>query len=429
MDLNAIPVAVRAGEPTVWINPRLRPAAGALASLPLQWADVAQAVERWRRFSPLLALLFPELATAAGCIESPLLPLTPSLAQRVAGRPGGIYLKADHLLPLTGSVKARGGVYEVLWYAEQVAMAAGLPGDYREFAEAAWRERFAACTLVVGSTGNLGYSVGVMARALGFAAEVHMSSDASAWKKQRLRALGVEVVEHAADYTAAVAAARASAGRRARCHFVDDETSRQLFLGYAASCIELRTQLEGAGVLVDPMHPLTVYLPCGVGGAPGGIAFGLKHVFGDAVHCIFVEPVESPCMLVQLASESIESVSVYDVGRSNRTVQDGLACAAASLLAAAMMRELVSGIVTVTDDQSLEWVRTAWRDSRLRLEPSAAAALAAVAPSMRSTGLRGPPPGTDLIWTTGGGLLPDAVFEDLLATDDDSRIIPSPTGC
>lgn len=419
MDLNAIPAAVRAGEATVWVNPQRRAAGDVLPSLPLQWSDVAQAVERWQRFSPLLAILFPELEASAGQIESPLLPLGPSLAQRVAGRPAGVYLKADHLLPLTGSVKARGGVYEVLWFAEQVATAVGLPRDYREFAATAWRERFAACTLVVGSTGNLGFSVGLMARALGFEAEVHMSSDASAWKKQRLRALGVKVVEHAADYTAAVAAARASAGARPRCHFVDDETSRHLFLGYAASCLELRAQLVAAGVTVDATHPLTVYLPCGVGGAPGGIAFGLEHVFADVVHCVFVEPVESPCMLVQLASGSVESVSVYDVGRTNRTVQDGLACAAASLLAAATMRELVRGVVTVADARSLEWVRAAWTDSQLRLEPSAAAALAAVAPWQRSAGI---PHGTHLIWTTGGGLLPDAVFEQLLVTDGAGRL-------
>ena len=379
----------------------------------MQWRDVEEAQARWRRFAPLLQRLFPELTAAAGRIDSPLIALEDDFARTVLGGEGRVLVKADHDLPVAGSIKARGGVYEVLWYAEQVAAATGLPDDYAAFAEPTWRDRFARHTVVVGSTGNLGFSVGVMARALGFAAEVHMSSDAKAWKKERLRRLGVNVVEHTADYTAAVAAARESAATRPHCHFVDDETSVQLFLGYASAAVDLRAQIDAAGVAIDVEHPLHVYLPCGVGGAPGGIAFGLKHVFGDAVHCVFVEPVESPCMLVQLASGRSESISVYDIGRTNRTVQDGLAVASASLFAAGIVRHLIDGVVTVSDQASIEWVRRAWKDAGLRLEPSAASALAAVS-AWRAASSMDAHTGTHVIWTTGGGMLPDDVFLPLL---------------
>ena len=407
-----VPEAVRAGVPTVWRNPHVRPAAEVLPTLPLQWSDVQAAQARWRRFAPLLSKLFPELRSSGGLIDSALLEPKESFARSVLGGQGRLLVKADHDLPVTGCIKARGGVYEVLWYAERVAEGFGVPDDFAAFAAPAWRERFARHTVVVGSTGNLGFSVGVMARALGFAAEVHMSSDAKAWKKDRLRRIGVNVVEHEADYTAAVAAARSSAATRPQCHFVDDETSEQLFLGYATAAIDLRVQLEAAGIAVDAGRPLLVYLPCGVGGAPGGITFGLKHVFGDAVRCVFVEPVESPCMVVQLASESRESVSVYDVGRSNQTVQDGLAVASASLFAADVVRHLIDGVVTVSDATSLEWVRRAWFDAGLELEPSAASAFAA-AVSWSRAGLNAGK-GTDIVWTTGGGLLPDDVFQQLL---------------
>ncbi|MCE4861325.1 pyridoxal-phosphate dependent enzyme, partial [Campylobacter jejuni] len=87
----------------------------------------------------------------------------------------------------------------VLEFTEKLALAHGLvaPGDdYRKLGAPAARACFAQYQVAVGSTGNLGLSIGVIASALGFRAAVHMSADAKEWKKARLRARGVEVVEH-----------------------------------------------------------------------------------------------------------------------------------------------------------------------------------------------------------------------------------------
>lgn len=410
-----MPDAVRRARPVVWWNPHRSPAASVLGALPVTRADVEAARQLRAQTAPLLAALFPELAASGGRIDSPLLPLEGGLAEALGGGAARWFIKADHALPVTGSIKARGGIHEVLGEAVRTARALGFDaGSFEALAGPDWRARFSDRTVLVGSTGNLGYSVGLAARALGFQAEVHLSADAKAWKKDRLRATGVKVVEHAADYTHAVAAAREKAASLAGAHFVDDETSRELFVGYATAADDLARQLDAAGVVVNRAHPLQVIIPCGVGGAPGGLTLGLKQRWGDDVHCVIVEPVQSPAMLLQLASGLDRRTSVYEAGLTNDTVADGLACAAASMLAAQVLQPLLTAAVTVSDARMLHWVRRAWATASLRLEPSAAAVFEAALALGRDA--RGHGAATRVLWTTGGAQLPAEAFDALLAS-------------
>ncbi|MFR6333371.1 MAG: D-serine ammonia-lyase [Eisenbergiella sp.] len=235
-----------------------------------------------------------------------------------------VLIKLDSELAVAGSVKAR--IYEVLKVTEDLAFRAGIlkeTDDYSRLKE--YREFFSGYTIQVGSTGNLGLSIGIMSAAIGYRAVVHMSADARQWKKDLLRSKGVIVKEYEGDYGEAVAEGRALSDKEETSYFVDDEHSSRLFLGYAAAALHLRKQLEEKGIPVDCDHPLFVYLPCGVGGAPGGITLGLKYVFRDAVHCFFAEPVQCPCMLLGMAAGEGERISVQDFGLTGRTIADGLA--------------------------------------------------------------------------------------------------------
>ena len=345
-------------------------------------------------------------------IESPLIELADASPVTGIATAGRTLIKGDHALPVAGSIKARGGIYEVLAHAEDLAVKHGLlaPGDDPlALLAGAARKLFGRHTVAVGSTGNLGLSIGVMASALGFHAVVHMSHDAKQWKKDRLRKRGVEVVEHRGDYAAAVAAGRAAAAASEQSYFVDDENSRNLFLGYAVAALRLKNQLAELCIAVDAAHPLVVYLPCGVGGAPGGITFGLKHVFGDAAHCFFAEPCASPAMLVRLASTSGPK-SVYDIGLDNRTEADGLAVGEASELVYQLVRELVSGVYTVADDDLFVALARLRQTSGLEIEPSAAACFAGVRLLAESPSGRDPN-ATHLFWTTGGAFVPVEEYE------------------
>lgn len=403
--------ALRAGRPTFLRNARRAPAADVLPGLPVTRKDLDGAADRLARWAPALAELFPELRASAGIIESPLLPLAAAASVTGVELAGRALIKADHALPVAGSIKARGGIYEVLAYAETVGVLTGLiepGGDPRRLVTPEARAILSGFRVGVGSTGNLGLSVGIMAAALGFATTVHMSSDAKQWKKTRLRQRGVEVVEHRGDYAAAVASGRDGMAGDPHAHFVDDENSLDLLLGYSVAALRLAAQLDAAGIAIDAHRPLFVHLPCGVGGAPGGIAWGLKHVYGDAVHCFFAEPVASPAFLVRMLSG--EAKSVYDYGLSNRTEADGLAVAQASELVFDLVGRLVDGAYTVADPELFTALTRLERETGERIEPSAAAGLAGPA---RLAGNYALPPGVDpaavthLFWTTGGAFVPE----------------------
>lgn len=383
---------------------------------------IADADTVWRRFAPALASLF-ETPGGSGRIESPLLEYPASL---VAG--SKVFVKADHALPITATVKARGGVFALLRVIETIAERNGLlgpAGSYKVLTSKRARRVLASHTIVVASTGNLGWSIGLVATAFGLKAEVHMSDCAKAWKKSRLRALGVTVIEYKGDYTATVTSARASVGDRDGAWFIDDENSWDLFLGYTGGGRELASQLGTAGVEVTPDRPLVVYLPCGVGGAPGGITYGLKTIYGPNVICVFAEPIEAACMLVALASGQSEVPSVYDVGLDGCTDADGLAVSRASELVLRHVGHMIDAAVAVDDRDLLHWVRRAWVEAGIKLEPSAAAGFAALAPFLEEMTERPPAPtmrpawrnignAVHVVWTTGGNLIPHPVFRRLL---------------
>ena len=398
--------ALRAARPLFWCQSGLPDARAALAEIftreKVGIEQVYAADARLRRWARALTVLFPELADAGGLIESPLTTIDDSLAVPGLSKETRGLMKADHALPVAGSIKARGGVYEVLVHAESVAASAGLYRDAEDpmaLLSAPCRELFSRHTVAVGSTGNLGLGIGIMSSALGFKSEVHMSHDAKPWKKQRLRQRGVIVAEHAGDYAAAVAAGRAAASNTPRHYFVDDENSLTLFLGYSVAALRIQRQLQQMDIDVSEERPLHVYVPCGVGGAPAGVTFGLKHVFGNAVRCFFAEPVHSPCFLLRVLMKD-KPCSVYDIGLDNRTEADGLAVARASELAYRLVGDLVDGLYTVPDDELL---RQVYRLSKLGIgvEPSAAAAFCGIAANRQREEAA-----TSIFWTTGGSFVP-----------------------
>lgn len=415
---------IRNAEEVCWINPNQIPTAQGLEASPLTLNDVQDASDRLDRFADYFQAVFPETQAHQGRLESPLRQI-PAMQQALEADhacaiPGSLWVKLDSHLPISGSIKARGGIYEVLKHTEELAMEAGLlteQDDYAKLATPELRQFFSKYTVQVGSTGNLGLSIGIASAAVGYKVIVHMSVDAKQWKKDLLRAHGVQVIEYEADYGEAVKQGRAQSDADPMSYFVDDENSKNLFLGYAVAALRLQSQLTEQGITVDADHPLLVTIPCGVGGAPGGVTFGLKQVYGDNVHVFFSEPTQCPSMLTGMATGLHSAVCVQDIGLTGMTEADGLACARPSGFVGKVIEPLLSGEVTIEDRKLYVFMRALLESENIFLEPSACASFQGPVELLKSpegkaycekTGLTAEKlaNSTQIAWATGGALVP-----------------------
>lgn len=232
---------------------------------------VKAASARMLRFMPYLEKEFPATASRKGIIESELaqcrLPETdmPETNRAEEKLP---LVKKDSSLPVTGHVEDRGGIYAVLKIAEDLAVKAGmiLPSESRiKFADREFRDFFSQYLICVKPDAGLSKesqerlynSIDTIAKSLGFE-------------------VGCECGEE-------------------NCIEIGESMIEDMFMGYAAAALRLKVQLSKLGRTVDEEHPLLVYLPCENEIAAGGIAFGLKQVFGDLVQCFFVG--EEKCLI------------------------------------------------------------------------------------------------------------------------------------
>ncbi|MBS4761774.1 D-serine ammonia-lyase [Carnobacteriaceae bacterium zg-ZUI252] len=416
---------IKKQEPVFWYNDERPTFEEAMKTNRFSREQVEDVEQRMERFKAFFKVAYPETASAGGVIESGLTKLDhlKGALEKAYNLTidGNLYLKRDDTLPISGTVKARGAIYEVLKHAEKLALENGLltgiDDDYAKFNSDEFKKFFSQYTVMVGTTGNLGISVGIMAEKFGFDVTVHMSYDAKEWKKELLRSKGVRVVEHQTNFTEAVTRGRIDSESNPYSYFVDDERSEDLFLGYTIAGSRLYQQLKDMNITVDEEHPLFVYMPCGIGGSPGGVAFGLKQYFGDHIHCFHAQPTTMPSMLCGVLSGQYDGVSVADFGLEGKTIMDGLAVPRTSGFVAQAMETLFSGGYTMTEAEVMHWLSALVDLEDIPLEPAAIAGIPGVNALLNSENGRAYlekynlvdklKNATHIAWATGGSMMPD----------------------
>jgi len=278
-----------------------------------------------------------ELADAARrldgvAVRTPLVPFP-----RVTPR---LLIKPESLQP-TGAFKVRGA------YA---AITADLDGA---------RQR----GVVAHSSGNHGHAVAYAAALLGVRAVVVVPEGAPETKTEAIAYYGAELVTVAPTLPARLAATDKLVAEHGYL-LIPPFDDRRVIAGQGTIGLEIADDCPAADLVVVPISG---------GGLISGIATAI-HARHPQTAIVGVEP--------ELAADARDSlrqgeVITWPAAQTQRTVADALRVERLGALTFAHIREHVSDIVTVTDQEMLSAVRRLAREVGLVAEPGGAAAVAA----------------------------------------------------
>jgi threonine dehydratase len=280
----------------------------------------------------------------------------------------GAYLKLEHLQP-SGAFKLR-GAYTAICRLPEAARRRGV---------------------ITYSSGNHGQAVAYAAQLVGTRAVVVMPETAPAVKVAGVKRWGGEVVFAGRTSEDRQRAAEAIAARDGLA-VVPPFDHPDIVAGQATVGLEIAEQLPEVA---------TVVVPVGGAGLIAGVTVGLAAA-GSGARVWGVEPSGAPKLARSLAA-----------GRPVRlertaSLADGLitlSVGAVPFAHLAAHRERLAGVALVDDDMLREAVHFLWRHCRLAVEPSGAAATAAV----RAGAVR---PAAPAVLVVSGGNVDASLLED-----------------
>ena len=238
---------------------------------------------------------------------------TPQLAWPLlaAGLGAEVWVKHENYTP-TGAFKVRGGL---VYFDELVAGGAPPAG------------------VISATRGNHGQSVGFAARKSGIAATIVVPLGNSPEKNASMRALGVELIEHGADFQESREYAGQLAGER-KLHMVPP-FHPHLVRGVATYALELFTAVRDIG---------TVYVPIGQGSGISGM-IAARDALGLRTEIVGVVSAHAPAYKLSFeAKKHIEHAVTTELA-------DGMACRVPDAAALEIICRGAARVLAVTDDE------------------------------------------------------------------------------
>lgn len=224
-----------------------------------------------------------------------------------------------------------------------------------------WPGGVAAC-----SSGNHAGGVAEAARLCGLPATIVMPADAPEIKLARTRAAGAEIITYDRHKENREQIAADISSERGAC-YISPYDHPDIIAGQGTTGLELMHQAREQGVTPD-----CLLAPCGGGGLIAGLALAVKHLNPD-IEVYAVEPEGFDDHARSLSSgvrERNEALS--------GSICDALLSPMPGELTFQVNAQLLSGALTVTDDEARDAIRFAFNELKLVLEPGGAVALAAL---------------------------------------------------
>lgn len=215
--------------------------------------------------------------------------------------------------------------------------------------------------LITASAGNLGQAMAYSCRKRGVKLTVYAGVSANAYKLDRIRAFGAEVVQFGKDFDAAKAEARRVA-MESGIRLVEDSLDVETGEGAGTIGLELAAFPEKLDAVV---------LALGNGALACGTGCYFKHS-SPGTRIVSVQAAGAPAMTESFLQNRLVRYETM------ATIADGIGVRVPIAECVEDMRETIDETLLVSDESILTAMRLAHQHLGLVLEPSGAAALAAV---------------------------------------------------